>query len=216
MSRSNDTDTTGGRGASVPGVAVGIVTDNEDPEGMGRVKLSFPWRSADDESYWARMAVPMAGPDRGTYFLPEVDDEVLVGFAGGDIRHPYVLGALWNGQDSPPETNSDGNNDVRQVRSRSGHELVFDDADQSGKLELTSSSGHTVTLDDSSGSETITIEDKTGQNRIEFDTTANSLSIEAGAKLSIEAPTVEIAGDGSLKLESNGILTIKGSLVKIN
>jgi uncharacterized protein involved in type VI secretion and phage assembly len=216
MSQSNEPNTTDGRGASVPGVAVGIVTDNQDPEGMGRVKLSFPWRSADDESYWARMAVPMAGPDRGTYFLPEVDDEVLVGFAGGDIRHPYVLGALWNGQDAPPETNSDGNNDVRKVHSRSGHELVFDDADQSGKVELKSSSGHTVTLDDASGSETITIEDKTGQNTIEFDATANSLSIEAGAKLSIEAPTVEIAGDGSLKLESNGILTIKGSLVKIN
>jgi uncharacterized protein involved in type VI secretion and phage assembly len=183
---------------------------------MGRVKLSFPWRSADDESHWARMAVPMAGADRGTYFLPEVDDEVLVGFADGDVRHPYVLGALWNGQDAPPETNSDGNNDVRAVHSRSGHELLFDDADQSGKVELKSSSGHTITLDDSSGSETITVEDKTGQNRIEFDATANELSIEAGAKLSIEAPTVEIAGDGSLKLESNGILTIKGSLVKIN
>lgn len=216
MSQPNETNTTSGRGASIPGVAVGIVTDNEDPEGMGRVKLSFPWRSADDESDWARVAVPMAGPDRGTYFLPEVDDEVLVGFADGDVRHPYVLGALWNGRDSPPETNSDGNNDVRKVHSRSGHELVFDDADQSGKLELTSSSGHTVTLDDSSGSEKITIEDKTGQNRIEFDATTSALTIESGAKLSIEAPTVEIAGDGSLKLESNGILTIKGSLVKIN
>lgn len=216
MSQSNGSNTTEERGASVPGVAVGIVTDNQDPEGMGRVKLSFPWRSADDESYWARMAVPMAGPERGTYFLPEVDDEVLVGFADGDVRHPYVLGALWNGQDAPPEANSDGNNDVRKIHSRSGHELVFDDADRSGKVELNSSGGHTVTLDDSSGSETITVEDKTGQNRIEFDATSNELTIEAGAKLSIEAPTVEIAGDGSLKLESNGMLTINGTLVKIN
>jgi uncharacterized protein involved in type VI secretion and phage assembly len=214
MSQSDNT--TDGRGASIPGVAIGIVTDNEDPEGMGRVKLSFPWRGASDESYWARIAVPMAGDDRGTYFLPEVGDEVLVGFVDGDLRHPYVLGGLWNGVDAPPETNSGGTNDVRMVRSRSGHELVFDDADQSGRVELTSSSGHSVVLDDTSGSETITIEDKTGQNRIEFDATANSLTIASGAKLSLEAPTVEITGDGSLKLESNGILTIKGSLVKIN
>ena len=204
------------RGASVPGVAVGVVTDNEDPEGMGRVKVGLPWRADDDESYWARIAVPMAGPDRGTYFLPEVDDEVLVAFDAGEIRHPYVLGALWNGEDAPPETNRDGKNDVREIRSRSGHELVFDDAESAGSLEITTSGGHSVVLDDATGGETITIEDSSGQNSIEFDATEGSLDIESGATLSIEAPSVEIAGDGSLKLESNGVLTIKGALVKIN
>lgn len=201
---------------SLRGVSVAIVTDNEDPEGMGRVKVAYPWRKADDESYWARIATPMAGPDRGTYFLPEVDDEVLVAFADGNIRYPYVLGALWNGQDSPPETNSDGKNDIREIRSRSGHELVFDDAETAGKIEIMTNGGHTIVLDDATGQEKISIEDNSGQNKIEFNATQGSLDITSGATLSVQAPSVEIAGDGSLKLESNGVLTIKGALVKIN
>lgn len=214
MSQSERSDD--GRSASVPGVAVGIVTDNKDPAGMGRVKVTYPWRAADDESHWARIAATMAGPDRGTYFLPEVDDEVLVAFDNGDIRHPYVLGALWNGKDAPPETNQDGKNDVREIRSRSGHELVFDDAETAGKVEITTNAGHKIVLDDSTGQEKISIEDNSGQNKIEFNATQGSLDITSGATLSIQAPSVEITGDGNLKLESNGVLTIKGTLVKIN
>jgi len=197
-----------------PNVAVGIVSDNEDPEGMGRVKLTFPWRAAEDESNWARIAVPMAGGDRGTWFLPEVGDEVLVAFEGGELAHPYVIGALWNGQDAPPESN-DGDNDVRAVTSRSGHRLAFDDADDGG-LEIETSAGHTITLDDASGSETITIEDTSGSNVVEFDATAQELSIEAGAKLSIEAPQVELNADGNLTVDAGGVLTLNGALIKLN
>ena len=84
------------------GVVIGIVTNNQDPDKLGRVKVQFPWLSNEDESFWARIASPMAGDKRGIYFLPEVDDEVLVVFEHGDMRFPYVIGALWNGQDSPP------------------------------------------------------------------------------------------------------------------
>ncbi|WP_436926292.1 phage baseplate assembly protein V [Halosimplex amylolyticum] len=212
MSTSDNTDA--GGAASMRGVAVGIVTDNQDPENMGRVKVTYPWRD-DDGSVWARVATAMAGNERGTYFIPEVDDEVLVAFADGNVRYPYVIGGLWNGQDAPPGTN-EGNNDVRKVTSRSGHELVFDDAKQSEKVEITTSGGHSVVLDDSSGSETITITDSKDQNSIEFDATQGSLDITGGTELTIEAPTVEITGKGSLKLESDGILEINGSLVKIN
>jgi uncharacterized protein involved in type VI secretion and phage assembly len=109
------------------GVVVGVVTNNQDPDKLGRVKVRFPWLSQDDESYWARIAVLMAGNNRGAWFLPEVDDEVLVAFEHGDVRMPYVLGALWNGVDAPPRDNSDGKNNQRVIRSRSGHELVFND-----------------------------------------------------------------------------------------
>lgn len=213
MSKSDLTDA--GTGTSMRGVAVGIVTDNKDPDDMGRVKLRYPWRDSDDESDWARLATTMAGPERGTYFVPEVDDEVLVAFADGNIRFPYVIGALWNGKDAPPET-GDTNNDIRKITSRSGHELVFDDTDQSEKVEITTSGGHSIVLDDSSGSEKITISDSKDQNSIEFDATSGSLDITGGTELTIEAPTVEITGTGSLKLESDGILEINGSLVTIN
>lgn len=197
------------------GVAVAIVSENDDPEGMGRVKLTYPWRDVEDESYWARIAVPMAGDDRGTYFLPEKDDEVLVAFDNGDIRHPYVIGSLWNGQQSPPADN-EGSNDIRKIRSRSGHELVFDDADAEASVEITTAGGHTITLDDASGSETVTIEDNSGSNTIEFDATQGSLSIEAGATLSIEAPQIEIAGSGSVRIESSGMLTLEGAVITLN
>jgi phage baseplate assembly protein V len=197
-----------------PNIAVGIVSDNQDPEEMGRVKLTFPWRSSDDESNWARIAQPMAGADRGTWFLPDVGDEVLVAFEGGELAHPYVIGSLWNGQDSPPESN-DGDNDVRSVTSREGHTLTFDDADDGG-VEIETNAGHRIVLDDSSGSETITIEDTSGSNAIEFDGTAKELSIEAGAKLTIEAPQVELAADGNMTLDASGVLTLNGALIKLN
>lgn len=92
----------------VKGVAVAIVTQNKDEDGLCRVKVRFPWHDKPRESYWARLAMPMAGDGRGTVFIPEVDDEVLVAFEREDLRFPYVLGALWNGKDKPPLANDDG------------------------------------------------------------------------------------------------------------
>ncbi len=198
------------------GVAVGIVTDNEDPEGLGRVKLTFPWRESDDESHWARVATPMAGDEMGTYFLPKVDDEVLVAFDSGDLDHPYVLGSLWNGDQPPPEDNADGENTIRTIKSESDHEITLDDDETEGNVEITTSGGHTISLDDSSGSETITIEDSSGQNSIEFDATRGSMNIESGAKLSVDAPALEFTADGNISIEASGVLTLEGALVRIN
>jgi uncharacterized protein involved in type VI secretion and phage assembly len=89
-------------GGYVKGVAIAIVTQNRDPDGLGRVKVRFPWYENSNESYWARIAVPMAGKKQGTYFLPERDQEVLVAFEREDVRFPYVIGALWNAKARPP------------------------------------------------------------------------------------------------------------------
>ncbi|MCK4734088.1 MAG: hypothetical protein KAT65_16670, partial [Methanophagales archaeon] len=118
------------------GVFIGLVTNNEDDEKRGRVKVEFPWRGNSNESNWARVATVMAGKDRGTFFLPEVDDEVLVAFDRGDINHPYVIGSLWNGVDTPPETNADGKNNIRKIKSRSGHEIIFDDNHKQKKEKI--------------------------------------------------------------------------------
>lgn len=198
----------------ITGVVIGIVSDNDDPEGLGRVKLRFPWRTAEDESHWARIAVPMAGPDRGTYFLPEEGDEVLVAFEDGDIHHPYVVGALWNGQDEPPADNADGNNDIRTVRSRSGHEIRMNDSDTEGRVEITTNGGHSIVLDDATGSETITIDD--GQNTIEFDSTQGAVTVSGGTKLSLDAPMLELNASGNLDIQAGGVLTLQGSLININ
>src|SRR5262245_16193614 len=118
------------------GVVSGIVTNNQDPDKLGRVKVRFPWLSESDESWWARVATPMAGKDRGAYFLPEVDDEVLVAFEHGQVDHPFVIGCLWNGKDDAPESNADGENNHRTIKSRSGHVLRFNDKSGSETIEI--------------------------------------------------------------------------------
>jgi uncharacterized protein involved in type VI secretion and phage assembly len=162
----------------------------------------------------------MAGKDRGAYFLPEVDDEVLVAFEHGDARSPYVVGGLWNGRDNPPAKNDDGKNSLRLIKSRSGH---------------------TITLNDEAGKETIEIMDKSKKNSIVIDTAKNrititsekditlaasngtikldakeiqltssvSTKIEAGSNLSLKA-------SGQMEAKASSTMTIKGSMVNIN
>jgi uncharacterized protein involved in type VI secretion and phage assembly len=199
------------RGRGIVGVVIGIVTNNEDDEGMGRVRVRFPWRGDSG-------ATLMAGDDRGTFFLPEVDDEVLVAFDHGDINHPYVIGSLWNGVDTPPETNADGKNNIRTIKSRSGHEIIFDDNHEQNreKIEIHTNAGHTILLDDSAGAEKIEIKDKTDNNKIIIDSVQNSINIESVMQLKIKANVVEIEGTTSLTLKSNAALTIQGLPVKIN
>jgi len=204
------------RANTVNGVAMGVVTDNADPENMGRVKLQFPWLSEEDVTDWVRIATFMAGNGRGGYFLPEVGDEVLVAFDHGDINHPYVIGALWNSNDAPPENNSDGENNIRQIRSRSGHKITFDDTANQEKIEILTNAGHKIVLDDSSGGEKLEIIDKTGGNSIKIDSVQNSISIESGMKLSIKAPMIEIESSGTMTIQASATLTIKGALVQIN
>jgi len=169
------------------GVVVGIVTNNHDPEDMHRVKVRFPWLNQDDESNWARVASAMAGNGRGAYFLPEVDDEVLVAFEHGSVEHPYVIGSLWNGKDSAPESNADGNNDNRAFKSRSGH---------------------IVRLCDKAGQEKIEIIDKTGNNRIVISASDNSISIEAQGDIAIRSQTGKVTID-AIGVEINSKAGVK-------
>jgi uncharacterized protein involved in type VI secretion and phage assembly len=194
------------------GVVVGLVTNNQDPDGVGRVKVRFPWLSDQDESQWARIAAPMAGKDRGVYLLPEVDDEVLVAFEHGDIRRPYVVGALWNSKDTPPATNDDGKNNIRIIKSRSGH---------------------VVKLNDEDGKETIEIIDKSTKNSIVIDTAGNTITITSdkditlkasNGTITLDAQKVAVKSSADSKIEAgagmdvkaSGTMNIKGATVNIN
>lgn len=170
------------------GVVIGIVTNNQDDSGQGRVKVRFPWLSDAHESNWARMATPMAGPDRGVFFLPEPDDEVLVVFEHGNVQCPFVIGALWNGKDKAPIKNSDGENNLRVIKSRSGH---------------------TITLDDSDGKEKITIVDGKKKSTIELDAANGAMSITVDGDMTIKT-------SGKLSLQSDGDVVIKGKSVDVN
>jgi phage protein D/phage baseplate assembly protein gpV len=215
----------------VPGVVPAIVTNNEDPDGLGRVKVKYPVFSDDIESDWVRVASPMAGPERGFYWLPEVDDEVLIAFEFSDVRRPYVIGALWNGQDAPPE-------DIGSVVS--GGEVV--------QRIIKTRVGHLIILEDTAGAEAIKIIDKTGDNQVLIESDENKITLQAAGDIVIEAQgKVLVSGQGGVEIDSQAhfkaesqsgaeikttanlkvhgatsevsadtAMTIKGSIVKLN
>jgi len=197
-------------GGHAKGVAVAVVRENKDDSGLGRVKVSYPWHSKPSESYWARVAVPMAGGKRGTWFLPENGDEVLVAFERGDLRFPYVVGALWNGVDKSPITNKDGKNDVRLIHTRKGHKLTFDDGSK-GKVQLELNDGKRVTIDDDG----LQVDDGKG-NSIVIQSNSGAITIEAASKLTLKAPQIAIQATGKLDVTASGNLTLSGALVRIN
>ncbi len=123
---------------------------------------------------------------------------------------------LWNGEDTPPETNEDGKNNIRKIKSRLGHELIFNDEENKGNIEILTKAGHKIILDDSSGQEKIEINDKTGNNSILIDSAQGLIAISSQMKLSIKAQSIDIEAGATMTLKSSGTLTIEGSLVKIN
>jgi phage baseplate assembly protein V len=199
------------RDSRIHGVVIAVVTNNKDDQGLGRVKVRFPWLSGAVESHWARVATPMAGNGRGLYSLPEVDDEVLVLFDRGDVRFPFVIGALWNGKDKAPSSNGDGHNAERVIKSRSGH---------------------VIRLTDESGAEKVEIVDASGKNRVVIDTAANAVTVSADTRIRLSAPNgdvvieakqLQIAVDNAkvdvkdaLSIHAGGALDIKGKTIDLN
>jgi uncharacterized protein involved in type VI secretion and phage assembly len=179
-------------GARWLGVYPALVTAIVDPDGQGRVKVSLPWSpDLDGGRYeaWARLATLMAGSGRGSWFVPDVGDEVLVGFEAGDPRRPYVLGGLWNGADPPPESmDAAAANNKKVLRSRNGVKLTFDDADGREQLIVETPGGQRITLADGPG--TMTMEDANG-NSVKLEPAG--ITITSAAKVTVQAATAEIS-----------------------
>ena len=151
------------RADKVRGVHLAVVTDNSDPDKMYRVKVKLPWM-LDDNTYYARIAVPMAGGSRGTYYLPENETMVLVVFEHGDIERPIIIGSIHHDQAKPPEDNGNGKNNVKVIKSKQGSRIAIEDTD---------------------GSEKLTIVDKTKNNKIILDTANKKVLIECDGDIEI-------------------------------
>ena len=154
------------------GVLPGQVTDVNDAKGMGRILVRFHTLASEEDSYWARIATLYSGNDRGILFRPEVGDEVLCTFEHGDIQYPYVLGGLWNGQETPPDT--DSKNNVKMIVTRSGHKVTFDDKPMSEKIEIENKSGHKITFNNA----LIEIKSKSGQKIVLNDSIPGAENIQ--------------------------------------
>lgn len=180
-----------GYGGCFYGVYTALVIDVVDPDGQGRVRVRLPWSpDSDGDAYeaWARLATLMAGDNRGSWFVPDENDEVLVAFEAGDPRRPYVVGALWNGSDAPPESmDGGGKNDVKTLRSRNGVIVKLDDAAGHESLTLETPGGQSVTLRDGPGS--IEVRDANG-NVVRLE--SSGVSVTTPAKVTVQAGTVEV------------------------
>jgi uncharacterized protein involved in type VI secretion and phage assembly len=219
------------RESKVYGVVVAIVKDIKDPQNLGLVKVDFPWlgeetdavsiTSEEDRAHssWARIATLMAGNGRGTFFVPEVGDEVLVAFEHGDMDRPIVLGGLWNGDDLPPEQmDGDGKNHLRSIHTRSGHILSFDDNsdEQKAKITIQSQGGHHIVLDDDGGQGKIEIK-TTGGHHLTLDDTGGTVTLadRGGNQMVLDANggsmTVDVTGDQSQNIGGNLTINVTGS-----
>jgi phage protein D/phage baseplate assembly protein gpV len=217
---------------------VGVVTDNDDPKGWGRVRVWFPSLtpkagSKAHTSYWARVVDTGAGPSRGFDCLPEINDEVLVAFENGDIHRPYVIGGVWNGKDKPPENVKDsvvkGKVRLRTFKTRIGHKLQFVEEDKGASKQgvyIETKYGHQISLNDTQ--KFAEIKTKEGhfvrlddqRNRIVIKTsmggkatiTMNSptgeINIKAGTRLTLDA--------GQIDITATGIVNVRGALIKLN
>jgi uncharacterized protein involved in type VI secretion and phage assembly len=197
------------------GVTVAQVINNIDSTGQGRVQLRLPWLPSFEP--WARVAVLDAGMARGTYFIPQIGDEVLVAFNQGDVREPYVIGGLWNALDRPPALLPTDPVNKRIIRTPLGHEIEFDDALQS--ITISTITQQKITIDPMS----IKLSTTGDTASITLDT-IGTVSIQAAASIELKAPQIKIQGGVSVDIQGAGTTSIKGgtlceiqgSLVKIN
>jgi len=194
-----------GPGGLFYGVYPAVVKDLQDPDNQGRVKIKLPWSpDTGSETYevWARVATMMGGNNRGTWFIPDVDDEVLVSFEGGNPRRPYVVGGLWNGVDTPPEK-MDSDNNLKSIVSRSDIRIIMDDTSGAVKLTIKTPGGHSIVLDD--GQLSVTVQDSNG-NSMKMET--SGITITASAKVTINASsTVEVTA---------GMVTVNAAMSKFS
>ncbi|WP_166240045.1 phage baseplate assembly protein V [Paenibacillus turpanensis] len=223
---------------SIHGVLVGVVSDNNDPDKLGRVKLKLPLQETTTETDWVRIATLMSGNGIGCLFIPEVGDEVLVAFHLGDLRQPFVIGMLWNEKNKPPLPAE--KNDERKIISRSGNELVFNDkageesfkvktkkgqqiefTDQNSKIRISDHSGNNVITIEGASVNCVSIQSSSTKITLN---TAGEITMESQQEVTIKSSRVQIEATAalslkagaSLDLKSDGIITIQGSMVKMN
>ena len=209
------------------GVVTGRVRSVSDPLSLGRVQLTLPFLDESDSSPWARVAAPMAGQFYGHYFIPSVDDEVLVAFEHGDVKAPYVIGALWTARSQPPLMSP--SDEKRAIRTPGGSQIVFEDRPAAITIQTAptptqslpgavspTGSNHSVALTQSGIELASNQEIKLGVQTVKVTISANAIDIMIGASsiklttsgIEIKAPTISIQASGSLKLQ--------GSIVNIN
>jgi len=180
------------------------VMDNNDPEALGRIQVQFAWQKDENTvSPWLRVITPHSGKEQGFYFTPEIGDEVLVAFEGGNAEKPYVLGSLYHGK-AKPDTLFDAENNIKAIRTRSGHTIEFNDTDGAEELKIYDYNKENYIITLASYSKEIKIESQ------------GDIQVNAEGYLKIDTKgNIDINSTGNMNLESKGDFKIKGSSIKM-
>lgn len=210
----------------ISNLQTGVVVDNNDPDKLGRVKVKFPWNSS-DETPWVRMLTPHAGKDHGWYSIPEIGDEVLIGYEQDSPDLPIALGSLYNKDDSPHADTGGQDNNVKLFVTRSGHKIVLNDTDGKEQVSITTKDGKNQIILDVGSQPSITIESK------------GDISIKADGSIAIKGKSISLDSDQEIKLKAGAdlkaeaganlttkasamhniegtMVTIKGTPIKLN
>ena len=179
------------------------VVENEDKQKLGRIRVQFPWQEAQNKEMktpWLRIAVPYSGQGKGFYFIPEIGEEVMVGFEMNNAERPYIIGTFFNGGNGKPDekwtsTNEPPNN-IKAIRSRNGHTILFNDQGEAGLLEIYDNKGNTYHI-------TLSADDK-------------KITIHSAGKIEIIADSdINIKSKGNISMEANQEVSIQASKVKV-
>lgn len=194
------------------GVVVGKVINPVDPMALGRLQVQLPFIDSVDLSPWARVAVPMAGVAHGSYFIPNLGDEVLVAFEHGDVRAPYIIGSLWNAMAPPPLPSPVAQ--IRMLRTLVGNTIMFAEAPPT--ITIMTPAGQTIILSPAG------IQITAGTQVINMTpdgttiTGTPNLNLIATGTLNLTAPNVNINGSAATNVQSGGLVGVTAPLVKIN
>lgn len=195
---------------SVGGFVQGVVVDNGDSQHAGKVKVEFTsWEKGKNICEWMPVLQPYAGKTYGNYFIPEIDDIVLVGFIGPGLKRPFVLGSFFPAEAQMAKDTFHAKNQTRKIKTKGGIELTL--SDESGKESITATTPNGLTLTAGDEKQTIIISDQNNKNSISIDCQSGTIQVTAGTKIVLKAGSCEISLDGN-----SGALNIKGNQLTIN
>lgn len=193
----------------IPGFVQGVVVENNNSKFKGMVKVEFTvWEQGKNMCEWVRLFTPYGGKDYGSYWVPEIDETVLVGFIGGSLKRPFLLGSLYPGGAAMVNDNFDEKNLVKRVKTKGGMDILINEEEGKQKITLTTPKGSTILVDDEK--ECCVISDKEGKNAVQLDYKGGGITVTADKTMKLTAGKTEISMDGN-----SGEITIKGTKITV-
>ena len=201
------------------GIVTGIVKNNWNQDFPGQVQVELLiGKSGQTTLQWVRVMQPYCGKDYGEYFLPEINSEVVIGFLAGNTSSPVVLGCLWGKEEKLPEGKANEKNSIKSIRTKGGHEIIFDETEGKELIEIKTKGQLDILLQDEE--KVITIQDDQGKNLLKIEGQNGAITIEAEKKLLLKAGEETITLDaegkkmsfasGNVEIQANQGLKLKG------